>query len=47
MMVTVSAIRRVLQAVKQQLLAFRRKPMHTWLTPKVYKGKSMHQEEGY
>ncbi len=45
MKVTVSAIRQVLQAVKKKVLAFRKKPKDTWLTPKVYKGKSMHQEE--
>jgi hypothetical protein len=42
---TESVIRRVLHAVKQKVLAFRKKPTDTWLTPKVYKGKSMHEEE--
>jgi hypothetical protein len=45
MKVTVSAIRQVLQVAKKKVLAFRKKPMDTWLMPKVYKGKSMHQEE--
>jgi hypothetical protein len=42
---TEPVIRRVLHAVKQKLFAFRQKPTDTWLTPKVYKGKSMHEEE--
>jgi hypothetical protein len=43
----VSAIQLVLQAVIKKALAFHKKPKDTWLKPKVYKGKSMHQEEGY
>jgi hypothetical protein len=42
---TEPAIQRVLQAVKQKVLAFRKKPTDTWLQPKVYQGKSMHEEE--
>jgi hypothetical protein len=42
---TASAIRLVRQAVKKKLLAFRKKPKDRWLKPKVYKGKSMHEEE--
>jgi hypothetical protein len=42
---TESTFQRVLHAVKQKVLAFGRKPADTWLEPKVYKGKSMHEEE--
>jgi hypothetical protein len=45
MKVTVSAIRQALHVVKNKVLAFRKKPKDSWLMPKVYKGKSMHQEE--
>jgi hypothetical protein len=37
--------RLVLQAEKRKSLEFRKKPKNDWLTPKVYKGKSMHEEE--
>jgi hypothetical protein len=45
MKLTLHAIRRVLHAVIKLLPGFRKQPKDTWLTPKVYKGKSMHQEE--
>jgi hypothetical protein len=41
----VSAIRRWLHAVTTKVLEFLKNPTHDWLTPKVYKGKSMHEEE--
>jgi hypothetical protein len=42
---TEPVIRRVLHAVKQTLLAFRRKSPHTWLTPKVYQGMSQAEKD--
>ena len=35
----------VLQAETKQALKFRKEFKSEWLTPKVYKGKSMHEEE--
>ena len=37
--------RLVLQAERKKLLEFRREVKSNWLTPKVYTGKSMHEEE--
>ena len=42
---TESTLQRVLRAIMKKVLAFRKKSADTWLMPKVYTGKSMHEEE--